>query len=246
MKHHRWAYPLLTSIILILLLLKIAWTLAAHSTATQVAASAGGSAITVPAGARVVFAVVRPVASKSAGAGDNVYLQTTFPVLVGDKLAIPAGTFVQGVLAEIPVRSKHQIELPMKSVVLIFGHGNVVPVSGAIRAIVDRDRDSSVLDVGAPGELALPELLVLAERLVAEALHHPRRLLAVHDLVAGSRPAQNPSGTCYTPEIAPKREEIDVGAFPTTGPNGEPTGFNWYENVVPGVRAKPGTPYPCP
>jgi hypothetical protein len=220
---------------------------AAQLSATQGASSGGATSITVPAGARIVFAMVRPVASKTVGAGETVYLQTTFPVIVGEKLAIPAGTFVQGVLAEIPVRSKHQIELPLKSVVMIFGDGITVAVPGAIRAIVDRDKDSSVLDVGGLGELVLPGPLLLEAKRVADALDHPRRLLAVHDLMAASRPAQNPATTCYTPEIPPRpAKTVSGGGAPIMGPNGEVVGFVASDSIIPGVRAKPGTPYPCP
>jgi hypothetical protein len=94
-------------------------------------APGASSPIVLPAGTRIVLAVVRPIATKSANSGDLIYLQTTFPVIVGGKLAIPAGTFVQGVLAGPPNRLKNQIDLPMQPVVLIFGSGYTVTVPGA-------------------------------------------------------------------------------------------------------------------
>ncbi len=237
MKQSRWFYQPAT---VRLAMAAIVSVIATQSALPQTPSTDAKTEITVPAGARVVFAVVRPVASKSVSAGETVYLQTTFPVLVGDKLAIPAGTFVQGILTDVPVRSKHEIELPMKSVVMIFGEGTAVTASGAVKATINRDKDSSVLDVGAPGQLVLPEPVVVEEKKVAEALHHPRRLLAVHDLIAASRPAQNPAGTCYTPEIPPKPEIVTVGSYTID------TQTIVYTTSTPAVPAKPGTPYPCP
>ena len=221
-------------------------TSATSQASLQSNTSAGVSGeLTVPAGARIVLALVRPVASKTVSPGDTVYLQTTFPVLVGNRLAIPAGTFVQGALSASPNRMKHQIELPIQSVVLIFGSGHTVAISGAVTAVinrneVNRNEDSSILDVGSPGEFVLSGPLVLEEQRVGEALHQSNRLLAVHDLVAVSRPAQNLAGTCYTPEIPPRRARHIPGRPPSAKLPGTPGTY------IPPVTAKPGTPYPCP
>jgi hypothetical protein len=224
--------------------------IAAQPALPQNTPSGGKTVITVPAGTRVPFAMVRPVASKSVKAGETVYLQTTFPVLMSDRLAIPAGTFVQGILADLPIRSKHEIELPMNSVVMIFGDGSTITASGGVKATVSRDHgssDTSVLDVGAPGELVLSEPLVLEEKRIAEILRHPRRLQAVHDRMAASRPAQNPGGTCYTPEIPPKPAKTISEMIPVyAGTNGEVSTYYESSEVIRGVPAKPGTPYPCP
>jgi hypothetical protein len=202
-----------------------------------------------------VLAVVRPIASKSVNPGDLVYLQTTFPILVGSKVAIPAGTFVQGVLAAPPNRLKHQIEIQMQPVVMIFGNGYTVTVPGAagsapakdsaaqpgiVTASVDRDGGSSTLDIGSPGEIVLSAPWMLEDQRVADALRRPRRLLAVHDLMAASRPAQDPMHTCYTPEKPPKPAIVIPG---TPAVNDQPATPDIY---IPGIRAKPGTPYRCP
>jgi hypothetical protein len=133
-------------------------------------------------------------------------------------------------------------------VVLIFGNGYTVTVPGAaggaqpgaVTASIDRDGGSSTLDIGSPGEIVLPAPLTLEEQRVADALHRPNRLLAVHDLMAASRPAQNPGGTCYTPERPPKAAIVIAGTPAVGDSPGTP------ETYIAGVRAKPGTPYACP
>ena len=39
--------------------------------------------------------------TKSARAGDGVYLASAFPVVVGNRVMIPSGVFVQGVVDRV-------------------------------------------------------------------------------------------------------------------------------------------------
>ena len=52
--------------------------------------------ITVPAGARIALVLMHPIQSRYVHRGDNVYAQTTSPVVAGNEVVIPPGTFVQG------------------------------------------------------------------------------------------------------------------------------------------------------
>jgi len=52
--------------------------------------------IVIPPGTKINVALTRSIASKSLRAGDDIYAQTTFPVIAGHDVAIPQGTFVQG------------------------------------------------------------------------------------------------------------------------------------------------------
>jgi hypothetical protein len=83
---------------------------------------AGQTMLTVPSGTRILLALVRPVSTKTTKPGDPIYLQTTFPVTAGDKLLIPAGTFLEGTLASFK-RHKDRVELQMQSAALIFSNG---------------------------------------------------------------------------------------------------------------------------
>jgi len=87
--------------------------------------AAGQAMLTVPSGTRILIALVRPVSTKTTKPGDPVYLQTTFPVTAGDKLLIPAGTFLQGTLASFE-RHRNRVALQLKSAALIFSNGYTV------------------------------------------------------------------------------------------------------------------------
>jgi hypothetical protein len=53
-------------------------------------------AITVPAGTTVALSLTRPLWAKTANVGGVVYTVTAFPVAVGNDMAIPPGTYVEG------------------------------------------------------------------------------------------------------------------------------------------------------
>ena len=54
------------------------------------------SRIVIPAGTSVSLALTRPVLAKTAKVGDTIYAQVVFPVAVNNRMAIPAGTYVEG------------------------------------------------------------------------------------------------------------------------------------------------------
>ena len=56
---------------------------------------------TVPAGTKVLLQLRSAVNTKSAQPGDGVYLASTFPVVVGSRVLIPAGVYVQGVVDRV-------------------------------------------------------------------------------------------------------------------------------------------------
>jgi hypothetical protein len=70
-------------------------------------------AITVSAGTRVPLALINSVSTKHSVAGDRVYLQSVFPILVNNRIVIPAGSYVLGTVSEVkrPGRVKGRGEL---------------------------------------------------------------------------------------------------------------------------------------
>ena len=52
--------------------------------------------ITIPAGTHLALALSHPVDSHIIHRGDEIFAQTTAPVIVSNQVVIPAGTFVQG------------------------------------------------------------------------------------------------------------------------------------------------------
>jgi type IV secretion system protein VirB10 len=94
-------------------------------------------AITVPAGVKVFAQLQRSIHTRSASAGDTVYLQTVFPVLIGDEVAIPAGTYVRATLDRAAHHGKlsGHVTLEIHVTSLIFANGYVVSVADSARAM---------------------------------------------------------------------------------------------------------------
>ncbi len=92
---------------------------------------------TVPAGTRVLLQLRSGINTKSAKAGDGVYLASVFPVVVGNRVMIPAGVYVQGVVDRVAragrVKGKSQLDIHFTS--MIFPNGSVVEVPGLVDSL---------------------------------------------------------------------------------------------------------------
>jgi hypothetical protein len=106
---------------------------------TDVAAAArkersSAAVITVPAGAKIPLQLRQPVSTKGAKAGDPIYAQTTFPVVVEGNIVIPAGTWVQGVVDVVKRagRIKGSAEMQFHLTNLIYANGYMVDMAAAI------------------------------------------------------------------------------------------------------------------
>jgi hypothetical protein len=89
---------------------------------------------TVPAGTKVLLSLKSGVNTKTARPGDNVYLVSTFPVIVGSSVLIPSGVYVQGVVDKVerPGRIKGRAKLLMHFTTMIFPNGQVVGIPGTV------------------------------------------------------------------------------------------------------------------
>lgn len=89
---------------------------------------------TVPAGTKVLLQLRSAVNTKSAKPGDGVYLASTFPVVVGNRVLIPAGVYVQGVVDRVTragrVKGRAQLDMHFSSI--IFPNGTVVEIPGIV------------------------------------------------------------------------------------------------------------------
>ena len=92
---------------------------------------------TIPAGTKVLLQLRSSVNTKSARPGDGVYLSSTFPVVVGNRVLIPAGVFVQGVVDRVAraghVKGKAQLDMHFTS--MIFPNGTVVEIPGVVSGL---------------------------------------------------------------------------------------------------------------
>ncbi len=103
---------------------------------------------TVPAGTKVLLELRSAVDTKSAKPGDGVYLSSTFPVVVGNRVMIPNGVYVQGTVDRVQrggVRAKAQLDMHFTSI--IFPNGSVVEIPGVVDS-VPGSRDQKVLNGG--------------------------------------------------------------------------------------------------
>jgi type IV secretion system protein VirB10 len=64
--------------------------------------------VTVPSGTVVPLTLVNPIKNKSTKPGDTIRASVAFPITVGDQVAIPAGTYVEGILGQPLPKVKHQ------------------------------------------------------------------------------------------------------------------------------------------
>jgi hypothetical protein len=92
---------------------------------------------TVPAGTKVLLELRSAVNTKSAKPGDGVYLNSCFPVVVGNRVMIPPGAYVQGVVDRVARggRIKGQAQLDMHFTSIIFPNGSVVEIPGVIDSL---------------------------------------------------------------------------------------------------------------
>jgi hypothetical protein len=104
---------------------------------TDDAPAAGPKTYTVPAGTKVLLQLRSSINTKSAKAGDGVYLASTFPVVVGTRVMIPAGVYVQGTVDRVlrAGRVKGKAQLDMHFTSIIFPNGTVVEIPGMVNAI---------------------------------------------------------------------------------------------------------------
>jgi hypothetical protein len=92
----------------------------------------GSNALTLPAGTRLPLILTHPVDSKTTHRGDQIFAQTSTPVVAGSDVAIPAGAFVQGRVEKLSRRGS-RAEMVMQSASIIFPDGYVARISGPIQ-----------------------------------------------------------------------------------------------------------------
>ena len=87
--------------------------------------------ITVPAGAHIALVLMHPIQSRYVHRGDDIYAQTTSPVVAGNEVVIPPGTFIQGKVDKLS-RQGGRAELYLQSMSITYPDGYVAPVAGPV------------------------------------------------------------------------------------------------------------------
>ncbi|HEX3103380.1 MAG TPA: hypothetical protein VHQ22_02950 [Terriglobales bacterium] len=92
--------------------------------------------VTIPAGTHLALALTHPVDSRTTHHGDEIFAQTTSPLIVSNQVAIPAGTFVQGKVDKMNRRGSRG-ELLMQSLSVVFPNGYIATVKGPLTMETD-------------------------------------------------------------------------------------------------------------
>lgn len=112
--------------------------------APATAPTAAAKTYSVPAGTKVLLQLRSALNTKSAKVGDGVYLASTFPVVVGNRVLIPAGVYVQGVVDRVEragrVRGRAQLDMHFTSI--IFPNGSVVEIPGMVNSLPGASKQS--------------------------------------------------------------------------------------------------------
>jgi len=89
------------------------------------------SAADIPAGTHVLLKMVSSVSTRTAKAGDQVYLQTASPIAAGGTILVPVGTYVQGTVAEAKRsgRVKGRAEIALHLDTLTFASGKALKIA---------------------------------------------------------------------------------------------------------------------
>jgi hypothetical protein len=120
-----------------------------QTTQAQAEASRDSKELTVPAGTRIQVALSSPIRTKIARRGDTVRAVTAFPVALNGQVAIPAGTYLEGVLEKVLKRgpSGHP-GLQMHFSRMVFASGYTVSIQKATAVASNFREDSAPASQG--------------------------------------------------------------------------------------------------
>jgi type IV secretion system protein VirB10 len=91
----------------------------------------------VASGTKIPLTLTQGITSKTAKEGDPVYAQTAFPVTQNNRIVIPAGSYVQGIIRHVvrPGRVKGRAELQMSFTSMIFPNGYTVLLPATVEGV---------------------------------------------------------------------------------------------------------------
>jgi hypothetical protein len=115
------------------------------------APKASAEKLLVPAGTRMPLVLHNAVTTRNARPGDPVYLETLFPIVIKDRILIPAGTYVQGEIQEAKrpgkVKGQGEIRMRLNSMVLPNGYTvdfNAIPTNAGTGGNESTDSEGKI------------------------------------------------------------------------------------------------------
>src|SRR3569833_1171706 len=80
---------------------------------------------TIETGTRIPLALISSVSTKSSSPGDRIYLETAFPIVNGNHIVIPTGSYVTGTVTEVKrpgkIKGRGQLYVRFDSITLPNG-----------------------------------------------------------------------------------------------------------------------------
>jgi hypothetical protein len=228
-------------------------TIAQSDTAQQ---NPSATQVTLPAGAKVELVLTRPVWAQTAKPGDPFYTQTNFPATDGKRIAIPAGSWVQGTIEAIsrPTRRSKRAVLQVLFTKIIFANGYTVslpgdsaspgygmmPVGATVVSVTVEVSTANdlLLDNGAQMEMTLAAPLALDSSDVAAAIPLTRAPEpGTFRTATLCRPVAGTPGTSGSPDTV-------IPGSPGMPSTTIPGGPGMPDTIIPGTPATPPTVIP--
>ncbi|MGA8223283.1 MAG: hypothetical protein WB780_16650 [Candidatus Acidiferrales bacterium] len=94
----------------------------------QAPTAAPKQTITIPAGTLIPMTLVSPITDKTSKPGNPVRAATAAPVTVDNQVAIPAGTYVEGVIDRLNMRGPTGPSLQVHFTRILFNNGYTVTI----------------------------------------------------------------------------------------------------------------------
>ena len=100
----------------------------------------------IPAGAHVLLRMENSISTRTAQTGDFVYLRTASPIAVGGAIAVPAGSYVQGVVtaSKRSGRVKGRAQLGIRLETLTLDSGKVYRFNPHLSSVDSEDTGQKV------------------------------------------------------------------------------------------------------
>src|ERR1700719_1941359 len=105
----------------------------------------------VPSGTRLPLVLHNAVTTRNAKPGDPIYLETLFPIVIDDRILIPAGSYVQGEITDAKrpgkVKGTGEIRLRINTMILPNGYTvnfNAIPTNTGTGGNESTDKEGNV------------------------------------------------------------------------------------------------------
>ncbi len=102
-----------------------------------------GSGFIVPADTRIPLRLQNAINSKTAYVGQAIYCRTVYPITVGDQIAIPVGSYVEGSITQVvhPGHIRGKAKLGLRFNTLTLPNGTTRPLRATLSAFAGNGQE---------------------------------------------------------------------------------------------------------